>query len=68
MGYQRMFTVGLVYTRDHGPGCSVAGVQNRLQNVQEVGLFYMLIQESNMKEGARTPLGTPGGSQIEPKV
>ena len=31
-----MFTVGPVHAQDHDPGCSVAGVQNLPQGVQEV--------------------------------
>jgi len=30
-----MFTVDPVHARDHGPGCSVAGVRNWSQGVQE---------------------------------
>ena len=56
-GYQRTtFTVGPVHARDHGPGRSVAGVQNRPQGVQE-GLIGCPYQDGTRKEGASTLLG-----------
>jgi len=56
-GYQRiMFTVSPVHSRDHGPGCSVTGVRNWPQSVQE-GLIGCPFQDGTKKEGASTPLG-----------
>jgi len=63
-----MFTVGLVHTRDHGPRCSIAGVQNLPQGVQEVGLILCPFRNITGGKGASAPLGTPGGPQVEPKV
>jgi len=34
-----MFTVGPVHARDHDPECSVAGVRNQPQGLQEVGFI-----------------------------
>jgi len=51
-----MFIVGPVNTRDHGPGCSVAGEQNLPQGNQE-GLIECPFQDGTRKEGASTPLG-----------
>ena len=31
--------LGLVHTRDHDPGCFVAGIRNQPQGLQEVGLI-----------------------------
>ena len=51
-----MFTVGPVHARDHGPGCSIAGIWNRPQGLQE-GLIGCPFQDGTSKEGASTPLG-----------
>ena len=59
-----MFIVGPVYTRDHGPGCSVAREWNLLQGDQE-GLIGCPYQDSTKKEGASTPLSRP---QVRPEV
>ena len=50
-----MFTVGLVHARDYDPGCSIAGVWNRPQGLQE-GLMECPYQDGTKKEGASTPL------------
>ena len=51
-----MSTVGPVHVRDHGPGYSIAGVQNRPQGIQE-GLIGYPMQDGTKKEGASAPLG-----------
>jgi len=38
-------TVGPVHARDHGPGCSIAGVQNQPQGVQEIGLIVCSVRD-----------------------
>ena len=51
-----MFTVGPVHAWDHGPGCSIAGVWNQPQGLQE-GLIGCPHQDGTKMEGASAPLG-----------
>ena len=61
-----MFAVGPVYTRDHGPGCSVAGERNLPQGDQE-GLIKCPLSRW-CQEGGNNPLQSPGGPRVRPEV
>ena len=61
-----MFTVGLVHTRDHGPGCSGADPEPAARQTGG-GSYIMPIQEVTGAGSQRSPR-TPRGSQVDPKV
>jgi len=61
-----MFTVGIVHTRDHGPGCSVADMEPTVRRFGGKGSYLHALQEVSNR-GGNTPLGTPGGPQVELK-
>ena len=57
---EQCFTVGSVYTRDHGPRCSIAGVRNRPQGIYEelIGCpFSRWYQEGGSQCSPRLPGG-----------
>ena len=61
-----MFTMGLMYTRDHGPGCFVASAHNLpLGTGRNMVLLYA--HSGRRNRGASIPRGTLGGPQVEPK-
>ena len=61
-----MFTVGLVRTRDHGPGYSGADPEPAARQ-QEGGPYYMPIQECT-GVGSQRSSRTPGGPQVAIKL
>ena len=56
-----------VHTRDHDPGCLIAGVRNQPQGVQE-GLIGYLFQDGTKEEGANTPLGHLKALKLNRKI
>jgi len=58
--------MGPMHIRDHGRGCSIAGVRNWPRGLRRRRvLLYTHSGRSN--RGASTPHETPEDSQVEPK-
>jgi len=62
-----MFTVGAVHTRDHDPGCSVAGERNLPQGDQE-DLIECPLSRRYQEGGSQHSPQSPGGPQVRPEV
>jgi len=61
-----MFTAGPVHTQNHGPGCSIADTEPTARRFRSKWSYLYVLQEVSNRGGS-TPLGTPGGPQVEPQ-
>jgi len=62
-----MFTVGLIHTRDHDPGCSGADSESATRQTGG-GSYIMPIQECSREVGSHHSPRSLGGPQVKSKV